>query len=38
MYVILFVLNRVWGLNQKLFNYTKILVEYPPPNLPSAAD
>ena len=40
MYVILFVLNRVCGLNQKLLTYIQKLVEYPhsPPHLPSAAD
>ena len=30
--------SGVWGLNQKLFTYTEILVEFPPPHLPSAAD
>ena len=45
MYVILFLLNGVWGLNQKLPTYTQIPVEYtnhprppPPPPIPSAAD
>ena len=38
--VILFVVDKVWGLNQKLLTYTQILVEYSPPPtpLPSAAD
>ena len=40
MNVILFVLNRVCGLNQKLLTYTQKLVEYPPspPHLPGVAD
>ena len=40
MFVILFVLNRVCGLNQNLLTYTQNLVEYPPspPHLPSVAD